>query len=152
MTQLAAQMKLRDKEMVPRVLVQGMFALMLCSLALVSFAVFSGRPLVGVPKASPIVTEVSLRMEGSPDGNAIVYNDQGQVVAQSNTDKNGFIGVMWRVMARERALNNAPETAPIRLVRRANGHVAILDTVTDWSIELVGYGPDNVAAFARLVD
>jgi hypothetical protein len=42
--------------------------------------------------------------------------------------------------------------APLRLVRRENGHVAILDDTTGWSIELIGYGQDNVAAFAKLID
>jgi hypothetical protein len=40
----------------------------------------------------------------------------------------------------------------LRLVRRANGHTAIIDPATDWSIELIGYGADNIAAFARLLD
>jgi hypothetical protein len=40
----------------------------------------------------------------------------------------------------------------LRLVRRENGHVAILDDTTGWSIELIGYGQDNVAAFAKLID
>ena len=79
-------------------------------------------------------------------------NASGETIARSNDDKNGFIGVVHRVMMRERMLNQAPLNAPVRVVRRENGIVAVVDTVTDWSIELVGYGQDNVAAFAKLVD
>ncbi len=152
MSQLRSQMKMRDVEMVPRVLVQAMFALMAGALFLVSFSVLSGRPHVGVPVLSPVVAETVLRLEGSRQGNVAVLDADGTVVARSETDKNGFIGVIWRVMARERMKRGIPDTAPVRIVRRENGIVAVLDTVTDWSVELVGYGPDNVAAFARLVD
>jgi putative photosynthetic complex assembly protein len=152
MSQLESQMKLRDKEMVPRILVQAMFALMLASLALVSFAVLTDRPLTGVPAKHPVVAEVAVTLEGDREGHVAVVDDQGHTVAWSHEDKNGFIGVIHRVMVRERMLHNAPLTAPVRVVRRENGIYAVLDTVTDWSIELVGYGQDNVAAFAKLVD
>lgn len=156
MSQLEVQMKMRDKDMVPRVLVQAMFALMLASLALVSFAVLSDRPHVGVLKISPIAAETTLILDGTRDGTVAVTTLAGDIVARSNDDKGGFIGVIWRVLARERMLREIPHpvanTAPVRVVRRENGHIAVLDTVTDWSVELIGYGHDNVAAFARLVD
>lgn len=160
MGQLQAQMKSRDTEMVPRILVQAMFALMLASVLLVGFAVLTDRPHVGVLKVSPIAAETTVRLEGTRDGNVTVYDTAGQVLTKSNEDKNGFIGVIWRVMDRERMLRgikgplhlSTEETAPVRVVRRENGNIAVLDTVTDWSVELIGYGHDNVAAFARLVD
>ena len=160
MGQLQAQMKHRDAEMVPRFLVQAMFALMIASVGMVSLAVLTGRAPTGAAQISPVVQEVTLRMEGTRNGNVTVFNEAGQIVARSEDDKNGFIGVIWRVMYRERMLHGikgplhetTQETAPVRVVRRENGHIAVLDTVTDWSVELIGYGQDNVAAFARLVD
>lgn len=152
MSQLRSQMRMRDVEMVPLFLVRAMFALMAGALILVGYAVLSGRPHVGVPGLGPIVAETVLRLEGSRQGNVAVYDETGTVVARSETDKNGFIGVIWRVMARERMKRGVPDAGPVRVVRRENGTIAILDTVTDWSVELVGYGQDNVAAFARLVD
>lgn len=152
MSQLRSQMILRDREMVPRVLVQAMFALMLGALALVSFAVVTDRPHVGVMTPSPVVAEVTLTLQGIRNGPVAVLDAAGTTVARSDTDRNGFIGVIHRVLERERTVNDAPLTAPVRVVRRENGHVAVLDTVTDWSIELIGYGQDNVAAFAKLVD
>ncbi|NNE89737.1 MAG: photosynthetic complex assembly protein [Silicimonas sp.] len=152
MSQLESQMKLRDKEMVPRILVQAMFALMLASLALVSFAVLTERPLTGVPAMQPIVAEVTVTLGAEREGHITVVDAAGHTVARSDKDKNGFIGVIHRVMERERMLQQATLSAPVRVVRRENGIYAVLDTVTDWSIELVGYGQDNVAAFAKLVD
>lgn len=145
-------MKLQDKEMVPRFLVQAMFALMLSSLALVAFARLTDRPLVGVPEASAVTAEKVVTLVGTREGNVTVLDASGQVIARSAENKNGFIGVIWRVLERHRMLNDLANTAPVRVVRRENGHVAILDTASDWSVELIGYGQDNVAAFARLVD
>lgn len=152
MSQLESQMKLRDKEMVPRILVQAMFGLMLASLALVSFAVITERPLTGTPTMLPIEAEVLVTLKAIDNGNVAVVDASGETIALSNEGKNGFIGVIHRVMVRERMLNQALLSAPVRVVRRENGIVAVMDTVTGWSIELVGYGQDNVAAFAKLID
>ena len=152
MSGLQSQMKLRDKEMVPRVLVQGMFALMLTSLALVSFASLTDRPKVGVLREAPIAREVAVTMTGTRDGAVTVTDAEGAVLARSNDERMGFIGVMWRVMARERLRQGVPDTAPVRVVRRENGHTAVIDPETGLAVELIGYGPDNVAAFAGLVD
>ncbi|MCK0167654.1 putative photosynthetic complex assembly protein PuhC [Jannaschia sp. S6380] len=152
MGQLQSQMSARDTEMVPRVLVQAMFALMTGALLLVGFAVLTDRPHVGVPRLAPVEAESRVYLEGSRQGNVTVRDGAGTVIARSEADRNGFIGVIWRVLARERMKRGIADGAPVRVLRRTNGTIAILDTATDWSVELVGYGEDNVAAFARLVD
>ena len=76
-------------------------------------------------------------------------DEQGKQIAHSNDHKAGFIDVIWVTTTRERIVQDTDTQAPLRLVRRENGHVAILDDATGWSIELIGYGQDNVAAFAK---
>ena len=151
MTQMTDQMRRRDTEMVPRVLVQAMFTLMGVSLLLVSLAVLTDRPRVGTREAAPVAAEVTLTLAGDRDGVVTARGMDGAVLAVSDGDRNGFIGVIWRVLARERRLQGADEGAPVRVVRRTDGQIAVLDEATGTAIELVGYGPDNVAAFARLV-
>ena len=114
---LANQMKHRDREMVPKVLVQAMFALMIAAVALVSYARLTGREVTSVVPHSDIVREISVTLEGN--------RSEGVAV---------------------------PSAAPVRIVERENGHVAVIDDTTGWKIELIGYGQDNVAAFARLID
>jgi len=41
---------------------------------------------------------------------------------------------------------------PIQVVRRENENIAILDDQTGMAVELIGYGKDNVAAFAQLLE
>ena len=149
---LANQMKLRDKEMVPRFLVQAMFALMLGTLALVAYARATDRPLEGTRAPSAIVTERSFTMQGTRATGVGLFDANGVQVAHSNDNKKGFIDVIWVSVSRERLLQGVDMAAPIRVVRQDNGQVAILDDATGWSIVLIGYGRDNVAAFADLLN
>ena len=151
---LANQMKHRDRDMVPKFLVQAMFALMAGAVALVAFAVMTDRPHSGVPVASPIIHERLITLVGTRDRAAgvAVLDETGTAIAHSTKNKSGFIDVMWVSIMRERVVQDVEGNAPIRLARRENGHVAIIDPATNWTFELVGYGKDNVAAFARLID
>ncbi|PUB17422.1 photosynthetic complex assembly protein PuhC [Yoonia sediminilitoris] len=149
---LAKQMRHRDKEMVPKILVQGMFALMFSSLALVAFAQWSGAPQQGVLVEAPVVQSLDIVMTGDRQGTYQVYDTNGALLATSTEDKAGFIGVLGRSIERERSVRSLPLDAPMQVVRRDNGHIAVLDGSTDSVYELIGYGADNVAAFANLLN
>ena len=149
---LASQMKHRDREMVPRVLVQAMFALMFISLGLVGYATYTDRPLTGVAPNSPIAKEMQITLQGNRSDGVHVVGPTGKSLAYSADKRKGFIDVIWNSVMRERTVQNADPAAPLRLVRRENGTTAILDDATGWKIELIGYGKDNIAAFATLLD
>ena len=151
MSQLAQQMRHRDREMVPRVLVRSMFALMLATLALVSAAVLSDRPHEGVIEQSPVAEEIVVTLSGSRNGPVDVIAEDGSVIANSEEERAGFIAVIWRTIERER-MRRAAAPGPVRVVRRENGRIAVIDPETGWSVDLIGYGRDNVAAFARLLE
>jgi len=150
--ELSRQMKHRDRDLVPKFLVQAMFALMLASLAMVSFATITGRAVGSVVPHSDVVKEISVTMDGSRSNGVALLDKDGKQLAHSTLNKAGFIDVIWISIMRERAVKDVSSTAPISIVRRENGHVAVIDDTTGWKIELIGYGHDNVAAFARLID
>ncbi|MFQ6551087.1 photosynthetic complex assembly protein PuhC [Aestuariibius insulae] len=152
MSNLESQMRLRDKEMVPRILVFAMFSVMALSLAMVTFATLTDRPKVGVLAGSAIVKDVTILMKGDRNGKVTVFNTDGVEIARSDESRNGFISVMWRMLDRKRMLNDADPDAPVRVALLENGHVSVIDDATDFSVELIGYGKDNVAAFQRLID
>ena len=110
------------------------------------------RPVIGVAPHSDIVAEIPITLVGNRSDGVAVLDAQGKQIAHSNDHKAGFIDVIWVTTTRERIAQDTDTQAPLRLVRRENGHVAILDDTTGWSIELIGYGQDNVAAFAKLID
>ncbi len=149
---LANQMKLRDREMVPRALVVAMFGLMAASLAIVTFARLTDQPLSGSPEPSAIVQEKEITLIGDRSGGVHVEDATQQQIASSKENNAGFIDVISNSIARERKVQGVDGNPPVRLVRRENGRTAIIDPATGWSIELIGYGKDNVAAFARLLD
>lgn len=151
-TSLAGQMKYRDRDMVPAVLVKAMFALMLGAVALVGYASWSDRPVTSVAPHSDIVDEIAVTLVGSRSNGVQVLGPDGAKLAHSSDNKAGFIDVIWLSVNRERVVQDVPSDAPVRVVKRANGHVAVIDDTTGWKIELIGYGQDNVAAFARLID
>ncbi|MEJ6403385.1 photosynthetic complex assembly protein PuhC [Yoonia sp. 2307UL14-13] len=149
---LAKQMRHRDKEMVPRILVQAMFALMLSTLGIVAYAQWFDVPNRGVLVEAPIVQSRDIVMTGNREGTYQVFDTDGTLIASSSDALNGFIGVLGRSIARQRDMRGLPLDAPLQVVRRDNDHVAVIDPSTEKVFELIGYGKDNVAAFARLLD
>jgi putative photosynthetic complex assembly protein len=152
MSQLEQQMRHRDKEMVPRFLVQAMFGLMAATLSIVAYAQWFDVPNRGVLIEAPVTQSLEIVMVGDRSGTYEVMTTDGQLIASSSDEKAGFIGVMGRVIDRERFVHDLTGNAPITVVRRENGNIAIIDDTTDLSVELIGYGADNVAAFAKLLD
>ena len=129
-----------------------MFGLMAASVALVAFARLTDQALTGVVTESPVTAERIITLEGTRSTGVHVLDATGQSIAFSSDDKAGFIDVIWNAVSRERIVQDVAGNPPVRLVRRENGHTAIIDPATDWKIELIGYGKDNVAAFASLID
>ena len=152
MSQLEQQMRHRDKEMVPTILVKAMFGLMLATTGIVAYAQWSGTPDVGVLEVAPIEQSREVVLIGDRSGVYTVSDVDGTQLAISSDTKAGFLGVMGRVVDRERELRGVTSDAPITVVRRTNGNTAILDDTTGMAVELIGYGADNVAAFSQFLD
>lgn len=156
-THTPAERKLveRDKEMVPVVLVRAMFILCVCVLIIVSYARLTDRPLSATAPSVeevPIVTERLVQIYGELNGSARVLDVNGNVIANYTSEEGGFIAGVYRVLERERGAVGAMASDPIRVVRFADGRIGLRDPLTDFRAELVGFGADNEAAFARLLE
>lgn len=149
---LTRQMKHRDRDMVPRTLVIAMFAMMFSALAIAGYARITDQPLAGVPTTKSVTKNVQITLQGTRTSGVAVLSSTGEQLAVSTNDKAGFIDVIWVAVTRARKVHGVEGNPPLDLVRRIDGRTAILDPATGWSIELIGYGADNVAAFARLLD
>ena len=141
-----------EGELVPRFLLRLMIFLIVASLALVSFAVLTDRPLVGVPEDGPIAAERMISLEGTRSGAITVRDDTGNVVARMSEREAGFISVIWRGLDRYRKVKGAAPDGPVRLIRFETGRHTIVDPSTGWRAELNAFGDKNEAAFARLLD
>ncbi|MGC6391416.1 MAG: photosynthetic complex assembly protein PuhC [Alphaproteobacteria bacterium] len=150
--QHSLQSKDPHREMVPMVLIRAMFALMFITTGLVAYAQWAQLPQVGVPEASPVVRALTARLVTHPHGKTVVLDEQNRVLASSSDPMNGFIDVIGRANARARLVAGTNVNTPVVIVQRQNGHVAIEDLTRGDTIELVGYGADNVAAFTSLLE
>jgi putative photosynthetic complex assembly protein len=145
-------MKHPERLLVPPFMARAMFALMALVVALVAFSTLTGREKVAQVAPSPVVQSLDIIMIGDRAGTYRVTDLDGQVLAYSSDHMDGFLGVIGRVTDRARNLRNVPLDTPMQVVRRENGNIAILDESTGMATELIGYGADNVASFARLLD
>ena len=139
----------REREMIPRTLLWGMFALAMSSLALATFSVVTKRPHVGVPVAGTVVAERDLILEGV-DAQAVVVRDTDGTVLL-DLPHGGFITVIQSGMERARRVAQVPGNPPMRVVKYDNGRLVAEDPATGWSAELYAFGQDNKAAFERLL-
>lgn len=152
MSALTQQMKHRDRDMVPLFLVRSMFGLMFAALALVAYAQWTDVPQSAVFQETPIVKEINVQFVSSREGVSTVFDMDGNQVAASGDDLMGFVGVIGIAVKRAREVAGVANDTPLTILKRESGTYGIFDPATGWSMELIGYGADNVAAFAKLLD
>ncbi|WP_299733642.1 photosynthetic complex assembly protein PuhC [uncultured Tateyamaria sp.] len=151
-THISPRIRSSDDELVPRVLIRAVLALLLAVMSLVTIAVLTDRPLESTPPQGDILTERAIFVSGDASGAARVLDANGSVLADFPSDKGGFVAGIERVIARERLKTGADAAAPVLLRLRAGNRLSIYDPETNWSAELMGFGADNLRTFARLLD
>ncbi|WP_299147402.1 photosynthetic complex assembly protein PuhC [uncultured Tateyamaria sp.] len=147
-----ARIHAKEEELVPRVLVRAVMALLLIILSMVTIATLTNRPLESQPSQGPILTERAIFLSGEASGAARVLDANGALLADFPADEGGFVAGIERVIIRERQKTGGAADAPILLRLRAGNRLSIYDPETDWSAELMGFGADNLRTFARLLD
>lgn len=139
----------RDREMIPAPLLRMMLALVITSLLLVSFAVFSGRPPSGQPEESPVTAERQMIIKTGGAKAVTLYGTDGTLLM--HLDHGGFVTVVGNGLDRVRTVRRVPLDLPVTLARHENGRLTVSDPATGWSVELTEFGSDNEAAFAALL-
>ena len=139
----------KQRDMIPPHLLRAMLALVVASLVVVTVAVLTGRPHVGVPKSSQIVAERSIILQGGGAQAVTVLDAKGGLLM--DMPHGGFITVIQNANERARLTAGVDKLLPLRIVEYANGRLTVLDDYTGWSAELGAFGSDNRAAFERLM-
>jgi putative photosynthetic complex assembly protein len=118
---------------------------------------------VVAPAASPhavrmaagvAATEVrELAFLDQSDGGVLIRDTRsGDVVARIEPARDqGFVRGVMRSFARERRMHGIGGTPPFQLTLWADGQLSLTDSATGRTVELGAFGPDNRAAFARLL-
>ena len=146
----------REKDLIPPVLLRAMILLVVSALALTTFAVLSDRGHEAAPLQigdAPVVAERTFVLAGDPiTGVARVTEVDGTIISELGTNEGGFLATMLRVLNRSRMQRGVAMEAPVRLVEFENGQLTLIDTADNTAITLNGFGPDNEAAFAKLLE
>ncbi|MEL6677405.1 MAG: photosynthetic complex assembly protein PuhC [Pseudomonadota bacterium] len=139
-------------ERIPRALIVAVAAFLVVVLTLVAIARLTGAPPQAMPPVSAVHSDRMLAMERTADGGMIVHDaTTGALIVELSPQRAGFIGGVWRVVLFERRKTGADPAAPLRLVRWEDGRLSLLETTSDWRMELIGFGATNLEAFARLM-
>lgn len=96
----------------------------------------------------------SLRFADGADGSVQITDAiTGQLVSTiaAGAEQGGFIRGVLRGLARERHLHGIGAEPPFILTRWSDGSLSLVDQGTGRSVDLGGFGSDNSAAFAALL-
>lgn len=146
------RIRAKEDDLVPRVLIRAVMALLLAVMSLVTISVLTGRPLESTPPQGEVISERAIYLSGDASGAARVLDANGSVIADFPADKGGFVAGIERVIARERMKSGANASAPVLLRLQTGNRLSLYDPESDWSAELMGFGADNLRTFARLLD
>jgi putative photosynthetic complex assembly protein len=146
-----ARIHATERELVPRLFVRAMFGMVMLCLVMVSAYRWLDGPVQYTAPDSPVVIEKTLFLEGAMSGAAKVFAEDGTVIAEYAPEEGGFISGMWRVLQRERTKARVDLNGPVIVRARENDRLEIFDPSTGWGADLMGFGADNSAAFARLL-
>ena len=140
-----------DRELVPRVMVRAMLALVLSVLAIVSLAVYSGRPVTSTPPQAEVILERTVFLEGEMSARPPCSTPTAS--SSPGCPRRGRLPRRGGPRARPRAhqARGAAHRAPVILTGHANGRIAIHDPSTGWRADLMGFGQDNARDFVRLL-
>ena len=136
----------------PKALVAGIA--MLIGVALLAAAIGGNRASVKPPGgARRLVLSQELHFRDLHQGAIGVYRagEDGELIRLA-PGSNGFLRSVLRGLARERRARGLGPEAPFVLIRWSDGSLSLDDPATDRRIELVAFGPTNLAAFGRLLD
>jgi len=139
-------------EMIPKVLLRAMAAMVVAALAIVTYARVMDLPVAATPDASPILAERVVYLKTEDLSGSVTVRDAATGAELALTDEEGgFVAGVARVVARERTKHRAAPDGPVILTQSRSGRLAITDPSTGWSADLMGFGRDNAEAFARLL-
>ena len=138
----------------PKALLAGAVALAAVAVGGAALSRWSGLPAVGTVTETPAAPAAArdLRFTDLADGGVAVHDaGSGALVATLAPGTNSFIRGTLRGLARERHRRGVGPEAPLRLLARRDGSLAVEDPSTGISIDVGSFGSDNDRAYRRLL-
>ena len=144
--------KTKQIEIMPKRFVQGLGLLLI----IVLIAVFTFRlldyPLVGVPPKAQVSQEMVVTFVERNRFDVVVLDKYGKVLAESSDGTNGFLGVVFNAVKRERIKKRILGDNVLRIVQYKNDRIAVVDDWTGLEIQVNSFGAKNLEVFSFLFD
>jgi len=135
----------------PRAALYGACALVVFSIVAAAVGRYTGLGVTELPEGSAVAVR-ELRFDDTPGGAVAVYEAGVQTpVDRIAPGHDGFVRGVLRGFARARKLRGLDRDAHFVLTRWADGRLSMHDPQTGHVVALEAFGPDNAAAFARLM-
>ena len=109
-------------------------------------------PLLGVAPKTKIVREISLDFIERNRFDVAVVDKYGEILAESTDGTNGFLGVVFNAIKRERIKKRVVGDNVLRMVQYENGRIAVIDDLTGMEIQINSFGLKNLEVFGFLFD
>jgi putative photosynthetic complex assembly protein len=128
------------------------FALLIGGAILLAGWAARNKPPAPASPAGAALNSQELRFADNPDGTVSVYLDESnELVDVLETGGSSFVRGVLRAMARERRQRGISREEPFRIIQLSANRLLLEDPSTGTQIPLEAFGPDNVAAFQRLM-
>jgi putative photosynthetic complex assembly protein len=139
-----------DGQSFPRAPLIGAGALVLATVLAVAALRLTGTGPVTLDRA-PVAVERQLHFEDRNGGVDVLDARSGQRITSLAQGGDGFVRATLRTFVRERRRQNIGAEVPFVLASHVDGRLTLDDPATGRSVNLEAFGPDNAAAFARLL-
>ena len=147
-------MRAGDRPVLPVWLRGAVVAFVLCAVAaaLVSGPVGNpGNGTVASHVRGGVVASRALRFVDVDGAVSVIDAAAGDEIARIERGEDGFVRSVMRGLANERKSMKLDASEPFSLVLHDDGSMWLDDPATGREVVLSAFGPDNVAAFARLL-
>ncbi|MCH2163765.1 MAG: putative photosynthetic complex assembly protein PuhC [Marinovum sp.] len=151
MADASARFRKPPPEIMPPVVGRALLGLLIVVLAIVTWARLTDRPLLATPPQSPVSESRLLLIETTLAGAVKAYDEDMVLVTDLPDGEGGFISTVDRVIQRVRLQHGVAQGTPVQVNRHENGRISLYDPSTDWRVDLMAFGHDNVGAFAKLL-
>ena len=142
----------KSPEIVPKRFLQVIGILIFTVLISVFIFRLMDFPLVGVTPKAKIVREIPLDFIERNRFDVAILDKYGKVLAESTDGNNGFLGVVFNAIKRERIKKRVVGDNVLRMVEYENGRIAVIDDWTGMEIQINSFGMKNLEVFSFLFD
>ena len=147
-------MRAGDRPVLPLWLRGGVLALVLCAIAVALAKGPVGSPGTGTVASHErggVVASRALRFVDADGGVRVLDAADGAEILHIDRGQDGFIRSVMRGLANERTSRALGADEPFSIALHEDGSLWLDDPATGRMVVLSAFGPDNVAAFARLL-